>query len=74
MYTCRWCGKVLLEAKNNEEAICGPCRIKEAETLRKLAMAMAKNPGMNAMELSHSSGVPLAKVSYFMNNGKIRRK
>ncbi len=74
MLTCRWCGKILLEAKNESEAICGPCRIKEAETLKKLAIAMSKNPGMNAMELSKASGVPLSKVSYFMKNGMIKRK
>ena len=74
MFTCRWCGKVILEARNEEEAICGPCRIKEAETLRSLALAMAKNPGMNAMELSHASGVPLSKVSYFMKNGMIKKR
>lgn len=74
MYTCRWCGKVLLEAKNDQEAICGPCRIAEAETYRKLAKAMAVEPGMNAMELSKAAGVPLQRISYFMKNGKIRLK
>ncbi|MBQ7635766.1 MAG: hypothetical protein IJS80_00515 [Lachnospiraceae bacterium] len=74
MYTCRWCGKILLEARNESEAICGPCRIKEAETLKKLAVAMSKNPGMNAMELAQASGVPLSRVSYFMKNGKIKQR
>ncbi len=74
MYSCRWCGKILVEAKREEEAICGPCRVKEAETLKNLAIAMSKNPGMNAMELSKASGIPLSRVSYFINTGKIRKK
>ena len=72
MLSCRWCGKMLKDATKEENAICGPCMIKEAETYRTLAQAMQKNPGMNAMELATAAKVPLAKVNYFIKIGKIK--
>ena len=63
---------MLKDATKEENAICGPCMIKEAETYRTLAQAMQKNPGMNAMELATAAKVPLAKVNYFIKIGKIK--